>query len=1410
MMKSKSLKKKAISMLLCFMVVFAYSAGFNDLFLVNAEGNTVSDSENGVTVTPDHTSGEPSEENKPGMELSGDDTENREPIVISSWKWVDDSEILTYDKKAKIWWVSPAADEENPVTAELLKEYLPKSIEAVLADGTEKSVEITWDFGEIGDGVTAGEYTFTASLPEGYALTDDVEALVAVVRIDSSALLDASYSAGGLTITADDGQELTSGTTNDSEVYLSGNVIYINTNRALTLAGTSTTHTLAIAQGVKANLTLDNVSIKNAAASPINLIPNTVADQTTLYLTLKDGSSNTMDPLTGTNNAGIHVSYGATLTIDDSVKNPVAVYGGRLTKDCTINGEAAKKDDPAWLMDSKNPGSLTVYSGTSAACIGGNNRENSGKITVNGGNIVVNAYKNGGSDSAGAGIGGGDYGGAGCLLDGGGVVINGGIIDATASYHGAGIGAGWHANIVGTGHSGNKPGDITINGGYITATGKDHGNAFGGACGSADNIGHGDASTPHEIVITGGTLLPKSNNNGTQYDVGAVGGKVIVTGGSFCPAANSGTATKYSIQGASVISSDGTSLTMVKVDLSSYAYEDKDGVSHTLQPGDYLHSYSVAVDGVPVSPEYGLAMKLDSTKQLYFWLPTSAIGKTVAISNLKLLAADGTLIDTEYPFTNLVPVPGNPSETKRYVTFTVDTDEFSAELKKQLNKRYDGLTFNWDQLKEEIAKQEITVPQPHGGKISKVEEMEPSAVRLTGADGKPTGEGSSDAGIKNAGGYSITVNYMEYAKDADFSKTFWGHQTSLSASITPADTRLVDVTYKPTMEEVTDADGKKAMKLTQMDFTATVLPKKGEATTCEAPDGFIQFYINGVKVGNLVSLNDSKTRSAGTVETGTTDGYNSKTVTKSVSFRTTTPPVPEAGEFVVEAKYYGGTNYTGSEAQATKVEDDTTKFDPDKDFPYIAPPTPVLKPAGSDGEINPDDPDQVIPGQKLPPVEVERIDPPGGATADENNYRLHGIYRDSVSQKTEKGVADVSYFETLLNTRYAFVDKAGHPLLGADKQPLKIKTDDIVITDATGEPIDEIDLSEKGKYLITAEVEDANGNKTTIELTFNLRSPVLIDPDINKDTNGDGIPDINIDTDDDGIPDINIDTDGDDKPDINIDTDGDDKPDVDIDTDGDGKPDINKDTDGDGKPDVDIDTDGDGKPDVNVDTNGDGKPDINKDTDGDGKPDVDIDTDGDGKPDINKDTDGDGKPDLDIDTNGDGKPDVNVDTNGDGKPDINKDTDGDGKPDVDIDTNGEGKPDVNVDTNGDGKPDINVDTNGDGKPDINIDTDGDGKPDINIDTDGDGIPDLNVDTDGDGKPDTNIDTDGDGKPDKNIKDPSEIKDILNENEPADTDELPWWIPKTGDTANMLTWLVVLGAAVLGLCGTVYGIRKKRS
>ena len=274
-------------------------------------------------------------------------------------------------------------------------------------------------------------------------------------------------------------------------------------------------------------------------------------------------------------------------------------------------------------------------------------------------------------------------------------------------------------------------------------------------------------------------------------------------------------------------------------------------------------------------------------------------------------------------------------------------------------------------------------------------------------------------------------------------------------------------------------------------------------------------------------------------------------------------------------------------------------------------------------------------------------------------------------------------------------------------------------------------------------------------------------PNINIDTNGDGLPDINIDIDGDGKPDINIDTDGDNEPDLNIDVDGDKKPDINIDTDGDSKPDVNIDTDGDKTPDINIDTDNTGiwkpsseggnkdkvwKPDTSMDTNGNGvgdtdyyRPAIDLDDDGvddNWKPNKDVETDT-----INYET---SNPNINIDINGDGTPDINIDTDGDGLPDINIDTDGDNTPNINIDIDNDGKPDINIDTNGDKKPDINIDTNGDGIPDINIDIDGDKKPDTNIDVDGDLLPDVNIDTDKDGKPDINIDTNKDGKPNINI------------------------------------------------------------
>ena len=170
----------------------------------------------------------------------------------------------------------------------------------------------------------------------------------------------------------------------------------------------------------------------------------------------------------------------------------------------------------------------------------------------------------------------------GCTLEGGGLTINGGNIKAYGSYHGAGIGAGSqaplpiHAASVLPGalqaptytyteqypNASPVPGDITVNGGYTLVYGYTHGNALGGACANVNNIGHGGKDIPHELRITGGTLKPISQRGQYSYDVGALGGKVIVTGGSFPVGKYSGGVDGLSFQGASVESASGEKLTI--------------------------------------------------------------------------------------------------------------------------------------------------------------------------------------------------------------------------------------------------------------------------------------------------------------------------------------------------------------------------------------------------------------------------------------------------------------------------------------------------------------------------------------------------------------------------------------------------------------------------------------------------------------------------------------------------------------------------------------------------------------------------------------------------------------------------------------------------------------------------------
>ena len=916
----------------------------------------------------------------------------------------------------------------------------------------------------------------------------------------------------GLTITADDGlplvqgvdYELVQGVSTLQQTSITptiqitagplANLIVLKTERAVTVTGTSkNNYGLQVAAGVHASITLNGVTI--AAPVPFDIVTNIngTADgqpaergyeilpekRTSVHLTLADGSTNTLAVTPSTTlRAALHCGEGSVLVIDDSVWNQTAAgeaitpEQGRMPYDCTLkNGTELKQGDPLWKMDSETPGALTVTGGGYSAGIGGGIAEASGGITIEGGALEAHAMTGAVNTAlySGTGIGGGAGGGTGCTLEGGGLTINGGHITATGSYHGAAVGAGCRLNDCGVAipdqlpgtlkaqfglcpwceGRGNKtphaaiPGDITVNGGYIEATSGVHGNAVGGGCMNAMNVGHGGAEKEqHELRINGGTLKPfgKNSSDGElgSWDVGARGGKVIVTGGSFPVHKHSGNINTdgLSFQGASVESASGEKLTMVEIDLHNYP---------ELQGGKVI-DFHVSIGGVPLEPEYGLANIIDTDGKLYFWLPKSAVGQSVEISGLKVLNTSGQEQDGEYPF--VVPeVSQDNNIAKRYVTFEVDESQFSADLKSQLDKRYDGIAIEWEKLTQEIAAQGIEVTKPDGEKLTDASAMTPEARRYLDKNGQPTQEASNTAPFKNAGSYELTINSSQFAKDEDFAATFWGHQAKLGAKITPADSRVTDFTYSTTGTNKTEA----------LTLTANVKPQAGEAKTCEAPDGYVQFYINGVAVGAPVRLDGAVAQD--------TDGYYYRTA--SVTFDFTQggyPAIPsrEDGKFIIEAKHYGSTNYTDSEG--TPIELDGADL-PGGGLPTTDPPEVEIKPGQPGG------------GENGKPLEPDKVEPnPDGSG------RLDSYVTDKVVRPTQPGaVLDKEGAEDFINDRYEFTDNQGEPL----------EPDEIIIYDKEGNDITDkgIDLSKPGDYVIHVKVEDENGNSTTVDLDYIVKDP---------------------------------------------------------------------------------------------------------------------------------------------------------------------------------------------------------------------------------------------------------------------------------------------------------------------------------
>ena len=504
----------------------------------------------------------------------------------------------------------------------------------------------------------------------------------------------AARTAGPFTVTG--GTEGTGPEDGDYYYDSAAGTLHICTSTPLTISTAArTSSNIEIDPGVAADLTLAGVDIAtpaNGTTSPINMVTNvndtadgsraTHADQiihkTMLYLTVADGTSNTLSCLNktqqGLGSPGIRCGWGSVLVIDDSVRNLdssnniVEPVNGAVGQTVTLsNGTVIKAGASLDVMDSADPGTLTVNAGGNSAGIGSGPRENAGTLIFNGGNIVVNGCNQGiggnYSPDSGAAIGGGNGGSATKTI------FNGGHVTATASFHGAAIGSGWgwwdddahygpkpdaieipvYSSVpaygdydgftfynTSTGQYDTVAGDIYINGGLVEARGAEHGNGFGSAC-----LYTTSSNRNHIIRVTGGTLLPSSTS--INYDMGGNMGYVVITGGSVYTSEGKFQGlgnTAFNTQGiedwGDVVAMPGQQLPdtdkvfMITINLASEieTRNNKAGITDS-NLDETITEWSLSVGGTPYP--YGAPAQFYNG-QLFLWLPKTATEQEITVN----------------------------------------------------------------------------------------------------------------------------------------------------------------------------------------------------------------------------------------------------------------------------------------------------------------------------------------------------------------------------------------------------------------------------------------------------------------------------------------------------------------------------------------------------------------------------------------------------------------------------------------------------------------------------------------------------------------------------------------------------------------------------------------------------------
>ena len=411
-----------------------------------------------------------------GTVEEGDAAEETDPAqnpagqTILSWEWIG------ADNLNEGVLALPDVSAENPVDLATVVSMLPTGITATV-DGSADPVELalTWSCGDFPETASAGEYTFTAALPEGYTLGEETASLTVPVILGLGLLPVTALAADEVSYLAYswDGSKLTSEMKSVTDYTL-----VASTDTAWGAAGETTWY---VADG--------DVSISNRVDvnGSVNLLLKDDCELSPNFISISAGSTLTIYAQTEGETAGKLVCSNSIGTVGSTL----IIHGG------TVNA-----------------------TGPIGAGIGGRSGgEQGGTVTIYGGTVTATGYQ-------GAGIGGGSSSSVVSNVNvidpscgnGGTVTIYGGTVNASGT-NGAGIGGGSAA----TGYYAGQQysvccggGTITINGGTVNATGTSGGIGAGPNCGSKDFT---NKVTPKgtlkgtSIGLITGTLVPSLNTS---------------------------------------------------------------------------------------------------------------------------------------------------------------------------------------------------------------------------------------------------------------------------------------------------------------------------------------------------------------------------------------------------------------------------------------------------------------------------------------------------------------------------------------------------------------------------------------------------------------------------------------------------------------------------------------------------------------------------------------------------------------------------------------------------------------------------------------------------------------------------------------------------------------------------------